>query len=239
VTRRCAPHQLFERRLPHLRGRGYGHAPAVAEPLPERLELLRPSLLGTGLHDPRRRLGKHRNDLADAFRGRQEHRLAERRRSSAPLERQAVRPLVHRGRERLEVDLAPELERHRHGFADPPARIRRVATQLIERSTIALNELPSQPKHSRESEEFLRPSGRRLVGRQPRPATKLRRGAHFGRCASQLEVPPRPGQPRVREQIRLPVGRALERLPVLVDPTHYECGHDRSRGGIRWAPTRR
>ena len=184
--------------------------------------------------------------------------LAERCGCRSAFEPGPVRPLGHGRRQRVEVVGAPALERHRHGFADAPARVVGVRAQLAERLRVPLGEQSAQPDHPAEGEE-LPSAARGLRSRvERRPAPQLRRVAKPAprptpaRCSRAAPAGPSarrraPVGPASRARTRPPGGRPRGPAPrrrsscrPLPCPRRRPCASagPRARAPRRWVAFR-
>ena len=228
VVRRCPPDQPAP--TPPARPPGPRPRPCSSSSrvLPERLDLLRPSLLAGSARPVVAALT--RETTLSRCSAPQERRLAERCcRCSSPERRAACPSSIAAGS--TSVGLAPELERHRHRLAQASARIGGVTTQLVERGRSSSTSAPPARAHRRRRGNpppF--PSG--PCRAKPCPATKVRLGAR-----RPLPEPARGSLwvPAARNaRADTPPGRPRFRAPPCTRRSwSCECGHDRSRGRNR------
>ena len=218
-------------------------APAVAERLAQRAELVAAAIVECG--ERRRDAVDQPQHLAGAIRVAEQPRLAEDGDGGPALQRRALGPAVHLGEEAAKVGVAEALQRDRDCLADPPAGIAGEATQIRERRPVSVGEEPPETDDPADGQELLGASERSPVRPDGGPSPQSCLVGLLGDRGGELEVPPRAGKTGVLEQERLPVGKLPQGLPVLLglpivsDATASVDQNGGSRFRVTTASTRR
>jgi hypothetical protein len=203
-------HQLF----PFVRSGDHYHAPAVSQSLPQDFITSALGILGIfhGGSNPVQEL----EDLQNVFRIMQQNRFRQSSRCGTLLELGTQAPSFHCSQEAAHVHLAQALERHGHAFAQPPARVGGIGTELSQDFFIALRQQPAQSEHAAKGQEFVRIVDRGELGRVGQEMFERFSVAFVGDGLGQLQVAARTRQPGFLQEVGLPILQGFQFLAIAV-----------------------